>query len=373
MLEAGRDTKRGARMIERLVKEEIKRVPPYIPGRGIEEIARAYSLPPEEIIKLASNENPLGASPKAIEAIRANAGRVNIYPEAMADELREALSHYVGLSPENILVGNGSDDVMEQCVKVFLSRGEGAVITPPTFSYYKILITMYGARCIEVQLKEGEIEYSFDEAALLDAAEQAKLLFICSPNNPTGNLVPEALLREMLERDVIVVLDEAYAEFSGTSFAHLVEHYENLVVLRTFSKAFGLAGLRVGYCLASEEVVDYLARVRQPFSVNLLAQLAAIAALDDRDFLRRSVEVVREGRRYIIEQLRKLGIKAFRSHANFVLFRTDKQGLVEELMKRGIITRGCESFPGLDARYVRVSVGTPEQNRRFVETLEEVL
>ncbi len=360
-------------MIERLVKEEIRRVPPYIPGKGVEEIARAYSLPPEKIVKLASNENPLGVPPKAIEAIRASAEKVNLYPEAMADELREALSKYVGAPSENIVVGNGSDDVMEQCVKVFLSRGEGAVITPPTFSYYRILTTMYGGRCVEAALKEDEEEYSFDEAALLSAAREAKLLFLCSPNNPTGNLLPEKLLSEVLEEEVVVVLDEAYAEFAGKSYAELVRHHDNLVVLRTFSKAFGLAGLRVGYCIAGESVASYLERVRQPFSVNLLAQKAALAALEDKDFLRRSVEVVRRGRRYITEELRKMGVRAFNSHANFVLFRTERRDLVEELAKRGIIVRGCESFPGLDERYVRVSVGTPEQNKRFIEALEEVL
>jgi histidinol-phosphate aminotransferase len=361
-------------MIEKLVKEEIKRVPPYIPGKSIDEIARAYSLPEEKIIKLASNENPLGASPKAIEAIRTHAAKVNIYPDALAGELRDALSRYIGLPAENILVGNGSDDVMEQCAKVFLSRGDSAIITPPTFSYYQILITMYGSQCIEVPLKEGDTEYAFDAEALLNAATRAKLLFLCSPNNPTGNLIPEALLREILEKEAIVILDEAYAEFAGTSFAHLVKHHENLIVLRTFSKAFGLAGLRVGYCLASEKVIDYLARVRQPFSVNLLAQVAAMAALEDKEFLKQSVDIVREGRKYLVEELRKIpGIKAFTSQANFVLFRVEKLGLAEELLKRGIITRGCESFPGLDARYIRVSVGMPEENRRFIAALRELL
>ncbi len=360
-------------MIERLVKEEIKRVSPYIPGRSVAEIARVFSLPEERIIKLASNENPLGVPPGAVEAIRENAAKVNIYSDAMAGELRHALSSYLGLPPENILVGNGSDDVMEQCAKIFLSRGDSAVITPPTFSYYRILITMYGSRCIEVPLREGESDYSFDAGGLCSAAQKAKLIFLCSPNNPTGNLIPEKLLRDILESGAVVVLDEAYAEFSEKSFVHLVQEYENLIVLRTFSKAFGLAGLRVGYCLANERVIGYLARVRQPFSVNLLAQVAAIAALEDREFLRKSIEIVREGRRYLIEELNKIqGIKPFASHANFVLFRTERQDIAEELMKRGIITRGCESFPGLDAHYVRVSVGTPEENRRFIAALGEL-
>jgi histidinol-phosphate aminotransferase len=325
------------------------------------------------VVKLASNENPLGAPERAVEAIRGAAAEVNLYPEPFADELRHALSEYVSLPEECILVGNGSDDVMEQCAKAFLSTGDSAVITPPTFSYYRILITMYGSRCVEVPLIEGESEYSFNEEMLLSAASGAKLLFLCSPNNPTGNLIRESLLREVLEGGAVVVLDEAYAEFAERSFAPLVKHYENLIVLRTFSKAFGLAGVRVGYCLASEEVISYLARVRQPFSVSLIAQVAARAALEDREFLRRSVVLVKEGREYLIKELKKLsGVKPFASHANFVLFRTEGEGIAEELLKRGIIVRGCEPF-GLDARYTRVSVGLPEENRRFIAALREVL
>jgi len=357
-------------VIERLLKEEVKRVPPYVPGRSIEEIAREYSLPAEKIVKLASNENPLGPPPGAVEAICRASERVNLYPEPLGRALLQALSGYVGLPEECILIGNGSDDLLEQCAKAFLSRGDGVLITPPTFSYYRILASMYGGRCIEVPLVEGEEEYSFSEA-LLDAAGEAKLLFLCSPNNPTGNLLRRSLLEELLEGEVVVVLDEAYVEFAEESFAPLVRHHDNLIVTRTFSKAFGLAGVRIGYSLASEELTGYLLRLRQPFSVNSLAQAAALAALEDEEYLRRSVELVRTGRRYLSRELKKLGMRVFSSHANFLLFRSSMASLPEELLKRGVIVRGCASF-GLDERYVRVSVGTQEQNRRFVEALEEV-
>ena len=358
-------------MIDRLLRGEVMRVPEYVPGRSPTEVAGEHGIPEERIVKLASNENPLGAPPLAVEAVRRAAERMNRYPEPLADRLREAISRYVNLPPECILVGNGSDDLLEQCAKAFLAPGDIAAISPPTFSYYRILITMQGSECLEVPLVEEEHRYSFSEA-LIDAASRAKLLFLCSPNNPTGNLLPESILKEVLEREVAVVVDEAYVEFSGKSFAPLVRHHDSLIVVRTFSKAFGLAGVRAGYCLASEELIGYLARLRQPFSLNLLAQEAALAALQDEEFLRRSVELVREGRKLLSDSLRRLGMKVFESHANFVLFRGERPDLPEALLRRGVIVRGCSSF-GLDSRYVRVSVGTEEQNRRFLEALEEVL
>ncbi len=358
-------------MIERLLRREVMEVPPYVPGKSAGEIAERFGIPEENIVKLASNENPLGVPPAAVEALRRAAEEVNLYPEPFADELRRALAGYLGVPEECILVGNGSDDLLEQCAKAFLTPKDSAVLTPPTFSYYRILVQMYGSRCVEVPMVEGEEEYAFPES-LPEAASGAKLVFLCSPNNPTGNVVHRSLLEELLELETVVVLDEAYAEFAGESFAPLVRHHENLVVTRTFSKAFGLAGVRVGYCLASEELVGYLARLRQPFSVSLLAQVAALAALRDEPFLRRSVEMVREGREYLGGELRRLGARVYASRANFLLFRTPRGDLPEELLKRGVIVRGCRSF-GLDDTYVRVSVGTPEQNRRFVEALEEVI
>ncbi len=360
--------------LEELVKGCIKEVPPYVPGKSIEEIAESYGIDAESIIRLASNENPLGPSPLAVkeafEALKAS----HLYPDPEAKELCSALKDYLNVNSE-IVVGNGSDDILEQVVKIFLTPGDEAIIATPTFSYYGILVKMYGGTAVQIPLKEGQDSFSFDVNALLNSiGDKTKLVFICSPNNPTGNLISESEMEEILEKGKIVVLDEAYAEFTESSLAGLTEAYSNLVVTRTFSKAFGLAGLRVGYCACSSELRELILRVKQPFNVSLVAQKAALAALKDREHLERSVKLAKEGREFILKEARALGLRAYDSQGNFVLIKAEgRPEIVEELFRRGVIVRGCGSFPGLSEDYFRVSVGLEEENRRFVESLREIV
>ncbi len=354
------------------VKESITRVPPYIPGKSPEEIAEKYGVDKDKVVKLASNENPLGCSPEVEREVCQAARDVWKYPDPEAKELVAELKEYLGVASE-IVVGNGSDDMLEQLAKLFIEPGREAIITPPTFSYYGILVKMYGGTLREVPLVEKDVSFEFNIDALCNAISRSTaMVFLCSPNNPTGNLLSG--LEEVLETGVMTVVDEAYAEFSGKSFVELTESYSNLAVTRTFSKAFGLAGVRLGYCVCSPELKELIMRVRQPFSVSLLAQKAGIAALRDKEHLRRSVELARKGREFIVREARKIGIKAYNSETNFVLMRHEKGAeIVEELMKSGIIVRGCASFPGLNEEYFRVSIGTEEQNRLFISRLKEVL
>jgi histidinol-phosphate aminotransferase len=364
-------------MIERLLKDNIKDIPPYVPGRSREEIARGYGLQPEEIIKLASNENPLGPSPEAVKAINDYSGMASVYPTADASELRGALADYLGVKKEQVIAGNGSDEVLDLAVKLFLGEGDEAVISTPTFSMYQALTRVYGGRPVYVPMKEG---FSYDIEGIKEAiTERTKMVFLCSPNNPTGTVISRDGLMELLAEEVVVVLDEAYVEFAEGSFADLVRGHENLIITRTFSKAFGLAGLRVGYGIASEEIIGYMLRIKIPFSVNLLAEKAAIAALGDRGHLERSVRMAREGRDYIEREVDRIpGLSAYPSKANFVLVDTrgcKKTGaeISEGLFRKGVITRDCSSFMGLDEYYLRISVGTVDENRRVVEELKEIV
>jgi histidinol-phosphate aminotransferase len=353
-------------------RKGIEDIPPYIPGESKGNIAKAYGLDEASIIKLGSNENPLGPSEKVIEVIKKEAGSVNIYPEDVSAKLHRKIAEYVGVGENQVISGNGSDEILDMAVKMFIEKGDEAVIPVPTFSMYRKLVELYQGECAYATLGEG---FEFEvNSVLAQITPSTKIVFVCSPNNPTGGTIKEDDLRMILERDVVVMLDEAYGEFADESFAHLVNEYSNLIVLRTFSKAFGLAGLRVGYGIASSEIIEYMLRIKIPFSVNSLAQKAAIAALDDKGYLKKSVELVREGRAFLIEELSKIdGVRAYPTQANFVFFEVPgkSEDVVKALQKRGIIVRDC-SFAGLD-NHIRVTVGTMEQNKKFLENLRVVI
>ncbi|NOZ76796.1 MAG: histidinol-phosphate transaminase [Euryarchaeota archaeon] len=364
-------------MVEKLVREGVKDIPPYVPGRSREEIAKGYGLEQDRIAKMASNENPLGPPPKAVAAIREHAASSSVYPSADAAELRAALADYHGVETGQVVAGNGSDEVLDMVVRVFLDPGDEAVISTPTFSMYSSLTRVAGGRPVLVPMT-GDFEYDL-EGMKQAVTDRTKLVFICSPNNPTGTVVPGKGLEELLDEGPVVVVDEAYGEFADGSFAELVAGRENLVVTRTFSKAFGLAGLRVGYCITSEVIADYMLRIKIPFSVNLLAEKAALAALEDREHLEKTLELTRQGREYLTRELGRMpGLKVYPSRANFVFLDTRASGMTgaelsEALFRKGIITRDCSSFTGLDPYHLRISVGTMEENRRVVEELREIL
>jgi histidinol-phosphate aminotransferase len=330
-------------MIERLINDRVRKIKPYSAGITKEEVARRHGLDATDVIKLASNENPFGPSPEAQAAIKNYARRVALYPEDYPQELIQAISDYVGL-PDT-----------------------------PTFPYYNLLTNLYGGSVVKVPMKE---DYSFPVDNIIERVNgKTKLVIICSPNNPTGTVISESDLRRILGAGVLVMLDEAYVEFAEGSLIRLCAKYENLVVLRTFSKAFGLAGLRVGYGVANEEFIQQAMKIKPPHNVNLLAQKAATAALGDLDYLKRTVEKIKTLRAELFKELKGIkGIKTSPSQGNFLLITLmdrDASDVVFELEKRGIIVRGCKGF-GLDDS-IRVTVGTKGETQAFLKNLKDVL
>jgi histidinol-phosphate aminotransferase len=361
-------------MIERLINDRVTKISAYVAGASKEEVARRHGLDVNHVIKLASNENPFGPSARAQEAIKNYAGQVSLYPEDYPRELIKAISDYVGL-PETMIIpgGNGADEVMDTVIKLVVSPGGEVIIHTPTFPYYELLVKLYGGNIVKVPMKE---DYSFPVDGIIKRASgKTKLIIICSPNNPTGTVIPVSGLRRILGTGPLVMLDEAYVEFAESSLTGLAEEYENLVVLRTFSKAFGLAGLRVGYGAASEEFVEQAMKIKPPHNVNLLAQKAATAALGDLDYLRTTVEKIKALREELFQGLKGLaGTTVVPSQGNFLLITLtdrDTADVILELEKKGIIVRSCKGF-GLEDS-IRVTVGAREENQAFLENLQDVL
>jgi len=337
------------------------RLKPYVAGKGIEEIAAKYGIAPEAIVKLGSNENPYGPSPKVFDAI--SSVRPERYPEP--ERLIDTLAEYAGTTPANVLIGAGMDGVMDTLTRLFLDPGDRTLIYTPTFSYYEILTVTAGAE--PIFLSRGQ---NFDVPTAVP--EGLKIVFICSPNNPTGNLIPEKDLRSIVEStDAIVFLDEAYVEFSDQNFLSLAAEYENLVVGRTMSKAFGLAGMRLGYAVAPDWIAKEYRRAAPPFfGVTTPSVAAGIAALEEIEYMRRSVKAIREERVRLRE-----AIPEFRpSGGNFLYLGTEEpSGMVaEKMLRMGIIVRDCFSFRGAGDHGIRVTVGTPEENDRFLKAFGEV-
>jgi len=362
-------------IMKRLTTKEIKSLVPYPPGKPIEELERELGI--KVSIKLASNENPLGPSPFAVRAVMDNLSRVNRYPDGSGYYLKSKLSGMNNISPDRIVLGNGSNNLIELAIRTFLMRGEEVIQAFPTFLFYEKITTSAGCKLISVPLKDFRINL---DGILSAVTKKTKLVFINNPNNPTGTALSgieiEGFLRS-LPSDVVVVLDEAYIEFvtdkdiaSGLS---LLNEFPRLIVLRTFSKIYGLAGLRIGYGFSSREIIDYMDRVRQPFNVNLLAQVAAVAALDDTTFVSETLRVLREGLDYLFANLNEMGMEYCPTQANFFLIKSPLGGrrTYELMLREGVIIRSMESFGLQD--YIRINVGLPEENKRFIETLKKVL
>jgi histidinol-phosphate aminotransferase len=355
-----------------LIKKEIFDIAEYVPGKSIEEIASAYGLDPASIIKLGSNENPLGPSPKAVQALVNTAPCANIYPSADAIELREALSKYTGFPVSNIIAsGPGMDGLLDGLCRLIIEKGDEVIVPTPTFAYYELPARACGGKPVFVRRNQ---DFSIDPEKLLEAvSNRAKIIFLCSPNNPSGNLLPENDLRKILENTrALVFVDEAYVEFADRNLAELVKEYDNLVVGRTFSKVFGLAGLRLGYGILPEWLAKEYIRAATPFSVSLPALKAGIAALSDVEHLRKSIEITRKGREYLKE---KIPFKVYPSQANFVLVDVaplKAKAVTQSFMSRGIIVRSCDSFREAGDTFIRVTVGTQEQNEKVVRAFETV-
>ena len=354
----------------------VRAIAPYQPGKPISELARELDLDPASIIKLASNENPLGVSPLAMQAMQAALADIARYPDGNGFELKQALAQRYGVDTAQIVLGNGSNDVLELAARTFLTPQLAAIYSQHAFVVYPLATQAMGAAGIEVPARE----FAHDLKAMLAAiTPRTRIIFLANPNNPTGTLIGSSDLHAFLRavpRDVFVVLDEAYNEYipealRSASVAWLAE-FPNLIVTRTFSKAYGLAGLRVGYAFAHPGVADLMNRVRQPFNVNSISLAAAAAGLGDHEFVRRSFDLNEAGMRSVTAGLAKLGLAFIPSAGNFVSFKMkDAAGVYQRLLKRGVIVRPIAGYGMPD--YLRVSIGLESENARFLEALGQSL
>lgn len=352
----------------------VRAISPYVPGKPITELAREMGLPVESIVKLASNENPQGMSPKARAAVERALAGIERYPDQF--ELIHALAERLGVGHGQIVLGNGSNDVLDLAARVFLAPGRSAVFSRHAFAVYPLATMTAGAECIAAPAKH----YGHDLAAMRAALRpDTRIVWIANPNNPTGNFLPYPEVHAFLAalpKDVVVVLDEAYNEYlppaDRVETVVWLKEFPNLVITRTFSKIYGLAGLRVGYAVASEAVADLMNRVRQPFNVNNLALAAACAALDDHAFIAESFRLNREGMEQIVAGLKRLGLEHIPSHGNFVTFAVADGAVVnQKLLRQGVIVRPIGGY-GLP-NHLRVTVGLPQENARFLAALEQSL
>lgn len=356
-----------------LAKPSVLTQPVYEPGKPIEYVARELGLDPAGIIKLASNENPFGPSPRALTAAKRALEQGQLYPDGGCFELRHRLAGVRGMTADEIVVGNGSNEIIELLGHAFLGPGDEVVMAAPAFIVYKLVTLLFGARAVEIPLRGWRHDLDAMAAAI---TPRTKLVWVCTPNNPTGTTNTEAELSAFVRRmpeHVVIVVDEAYAEFveNAPDLRPLIREGRKVVCLRTFSKIYGLASLRVGYGYAAAELCALLNRVRQPFNVNAIAQAAAVAALDDEEFARRCARENRTGLVQLEEGCRTLGLEFVPSSANFMLIKVgDGMKVFDALQRRGVIVRPVKSY-GLP-EWVRVTVGTGEQNERFLGELREV-
>jgi histidinol-phosphate aminotransferase len=359
--------------VEKLLREEVRNLPVYSPGKSPEEVARELGI--ADCVKMASNENPLGPSPLALRAVAEALPEAHLYPDPDCHRLREALSQRLGVPGECLLVTHGADEAFDLLAYAFLEKGDEVVVGDPTFSSYELAARTMGAEVKRVPLKD----YRQDIPAMLAAVgKRSKLVVLCSPLNPTGTTVTEEELEEMVEGlpgNVLLVLDEAYLEYvtdpGHPDSLRWFERRAGMVVTRTFSKIYGLAGLRVGYAICHPAVREALEKVKLPFNVNRLGQAAALAALEDEEHLRRSRELNELGKRRLYGVLEETGFAYVPTQANFILVKEgDRGGLFGELLRRGVIVRTGEALgvPG----HVRITIGDEAQNERLEAALRDI-
>jgi histidinol-phosphate aminotransferase len=351
-------------------------IQPYVPGKPIEEVQREYGL--DDVIKLASNENPLGPSLQAVRAIRDALPRLNVYPDAQSYTLRHAIAERFDMPADHVVVGNGADGVILQTCMAYLDDQSQVIVSRSSFPVYDRFTHAMRATLIKTPLKD----YRLDLEAMAGAiTERTKLVFVCNPNNPTGTIVTANEVDAFMERvpdHVLVIFDEAYCELVDSdaypdTLSYLRQGRDNVMVMRTFSKVYGIAGVRLGYAFAPPEVLTPLNQVKEPFAVNLLAQVAGIAALADEAFLERSMAANHAGRLSLYRQFDRLGLPYVESHANFVLVEFGPQALAiqERMLEKGVIVRGCVNYDLCD--FLRITVGSEAENTRLIRALEEVL
>lgn len=358
-----------------MIPDYIQAIDPYVPGKPIEALEREYGI--RDSIKLASNENPLGPCPKALAAIRQSLAALHRYPDGAGHLLIRKIADAHAVAPANVVIGNGSDDIIALLVRALVRPGDRVIVPRPSFLMYDITATAAGAVVDAVRL--NGLTMDLDAMAARVTAE-TRLVFICNPNNPTGTVVTQAAFERFMARlpeDVVVVVDEAYIEFARNpdclKTGRPSDLERPLVTLRTFSKVYGLAGLRVGYGIMPAVLAEVLNRVRQPFNVNALAQAAAAAALEDREFLRQTVDLVHRGLDAMYDALDRLGLTYFRSEANFFLIDVGQPAdtVFESMLRQGVIVRSMRAY-GF-ANYIRINIGLEAENQRFLRALATVL
>jgi histidinol-phosphate aminotransferase len=360
--------------MKELIRKNILNVTPYVAGKPIEETKRQLGL--KEVIKLASNENPLGPSPKALDAIRKNLLQINRYPDSQGCYLKKKLAKFLNVEQSNLVLGNGSDEIIDIIIKTFVEDDESIITADTTFLEYEIIADVLDRKVIKVPLRY----FKYDLGSIKKRIEKkTKLIFISNPNNPTGTYVTKYELEDFmngLPDNVALVLDEAYDTFidvddfpSGLKYMN----NKNVIILKTFSKAYGLAGLRIGYALAREEFISYMERARQPFNVNILAQVAAAAALDDKKFLRKTQATILQGKSFLYDCLTRLGLAYVPSVTNFILvdMGRDCMDVFKDMLKFGVIVRDMKQY-GLK-NFIRVTIGTMKENERFIKILKKIL
>jgi histidinol-phosphate aminotransferase len=356
------------------VKDELMKVEPYSPGKPIDEVKREMGL--KQVVKLASNENPFGPSPLAYEALKSSIAEVNRYPDGGCYYLRKKLSSKLGVNEDELIFGNGSDELIVLSIKALTEKGDEVVIAKPTFLIYNIASTVSGLKIVTVPLKD--FKYDLNQMAA-KITRKTKIVFIANPDNPTGTYVDVSEVESFLEtvpEDVVVFFDEAYFEYAqGGDYPDTLSYQgrENIITSRSFSKIYGLAGLRIGYAVSSKLIIDLMNRVREPFNVNSLAQSAALAALDDNEFVKKVKERTEKGKRMLYSELEKIGIEYIPSLTNFILVKIGKKSKViyDRLLREGVIVRQMSAW-GLDD-YIRVTIGKEDENLLFISALRKVL
>ncbi|MCI8336479.1 MAG: histidinol-phosphate transaminase [Peptococcaceae bacterium] len=358
-------------------RDSIMSIKPYVPGKPIDEVKRELGI--DDVIKLASNENPLGPSEAAKGAMLEAACNMHIYPDGSSFYLKEAIAKKYNIQTENVIIGNGSDELIKLIAETYVNPEDEVVIGSPSFSEYIFATHLMGGKIVSVPLTADN---RFDLAGMIAAiTEKTKVIIICNPNNPTGTMVNKqevnAFIAQVPEH-ILVVFDSAYAEYaeddgqyeSGSTY---VIKYPNVIELRTFSKIYALAGLRVGYGIAAAETIAMISRTREPFNVNAMAQAAAIAALQDITHVEQSRKVNHEGKKYLYDQFQQMGLKYIPTHANFIMVDVEKDSkeVFQALMAKGVIVRTGDIF-GMPT-YLRVTIGLPEENERFIKALKEIL
>jgi len=356
--------------IEGLVRPELKAMKAYTPIEPTGVLSQRVEIPEEKVIKLDGNENPYGCSARVKQAM-ADYAYYHLYPDPEHRELRKALEEYTGINSEYILAGSGSDELIDLVLRLFIEPGDKVINCPPTFGMYPFSTDVCSGKVVSISRKQ---DFSIDIASVKEALDKrTKVIFIASPNNPSGNVTPEQVILELLNNSIVVVIDEAYFEFSGVTVAPLVPKYSNLIVLRTFSKWAGLAGLRVGYGIFPINMVKYLMKIKQPYNVNAAAQVAALASLKDMSYLRGTINAIIDERERLLTKLSQLGwLRIYPSQANFILCSVlnGKAKIIHKgLQKKGVFVRYFDTPQLKDC--LRISVGKPEHTDALIAALKQ--